>query len=451
MGGGDSTSGTRAGAGGARGAGEAAGGAERPAVGAPFLLGLRCVDCAREHGVEETLYTCVACGGNLDALIDYEGLRRAEASGALSREAIAAVRGSGIWRWLPLLPLAARPAIPLTIGDTPLVAAPRLAAALGLGALHLKDDGRNPSASLKDRASAVAVARAVEGGIGRVACASTGNAASSLATIAASVGLETVIFVPDTIPRAKLAQLLLHGARVLLVRGNYDAAYDLSLAATARFGWYSRNTGFNPYLAEGKKSVAYEIAEGLGWRAPDRVFVSVGDGCILGAAHKGFADLAALGWIDRVPALVGVQAEGAAPLAEAFRAGARAAADVHAATPRTFADSIAVGRPRDATKALRAARETGGEILAVPDDAIREAMRRLAGEAGVFAEPAGAAAFAGLLALARERRLRAGESAVAIVSGSGLKDVESAIRLVEPPPPIDADLGAVAERLGLAG
>jgi threonine synthase len=349
------------------------------------------------------------------------------------------------------LPLAAQPEIPLTIGGTPLVAAPRLAAALGLGALHIKDDGRNPSASLKDRASVIAVGRALEARTPRVTAASTGNAASSLATIAASVGLETIIFVPEAIPRAKLAQLLLHGARVVLVRGNYDAAYDLCLAATARFGWYSRNTGFNPYLCEGKKTVALEIAEALAWRAPDRVFVSVGDGCILAGVHKGFADLVALGWIDRVPALVGVQADGASSLADAFRADARTAAEVRATMPRTFADSIAVGNPRDATKALRAARETGGEILAVADDEIRDAMRRLAREAGVFAEPAGAAAFAGVLRLAREARLHAGERVVALVTGSGLKDVESAIRLVEPPAPVDANLDAVAAALGING
>jgi len=408
------------------------------------ILGLTCVDCGREHRADETLYTCVACGGNLDVRYDYGAIRA-----AWSRESLAADRDAGIWRWLPLLPLAARPAIPLTIGGTQLVAAPRLAGALGLGALHIKDDGRNPSASLKDRASAIAVARALAGGITRVTAASTGNAASSLATIAASVGLETVIFVPEAIPRAKLAQLLLHGARVVLIRGNYDAAYDLCLEATARFGWYSRNTGYNPYLAEGKKTVALEVAESLAWRAPDRVFISVGDGCILAGVHKGFADLLALGWIDRVPALVGVQAEGAASLATAFRAGARTAADVRAVTPQTFADSIAVGKPRDATKALRAARDTGGEIMTVADDEIRDAMRRLARDAGVFAEPAGAAAFAGLARLARDGRVRRGERVVVLVTGSGLKDVESAIRLVEPPTPIDPDLDAVAAALGI--
>jgi threonine synthase len=408
------------------------------------ILSLTCVDCGREHAERETLYTCVACGGNLDVRYDIASIRA-----SWPREALARDQGRGIWRWLPLLPVAARPPIPLVVGDTPLVALPRLAAALGVAALHVKDDGRNPSASLKDRASAVAVARAREAGVARVTCASTGNAASSLATLAASVGLETVIFVPEAIPRPKLAQLLLHGARVVLVRGNYDAAYDLCLAATARFGWYSRNTGFNPYLAEGKKTVGLEIAEALAWRAPDRVFVSVGDGCILAGVHKAFADLLALGWIDRVPRLVGVQAEGAAPLAAAHRAGARRAAEVRETIPRTFADSVAVGKPRDATKALRAARETDGDLIVVTDDEIRGAMRRLAAEGGIFAEPAGATGFAGLARMAREGRVARGERVAVLVTGSGLKDIESAIRLVEPPEPVDADLDAVAAQLGV--
>lgn len=408
------------------------------------MIGLRCVGCGRDYGETEAPYTCPACGDNLDVRYDYDAIR-----GRWSREGAARGRGEGIWRWLPLLPVRARPAIPLSIGDTPLVALPRIAASLGIASLHVKDDGRNPSASLKDRASAIAVARALEGRIERVTCASTGNAASSLATIGASVGLETIIFVPETIPRPKLAQLLLHGARVLLVRGNYDTAYDLCLRATERFGWYSRNTGFNPYLAEGKKTVGLEIAEALVWKAPDRVFVSVGDGCILAGVHKAFGDLAALRWIDRVPALVGVQAEGASSLVRAFAEGARGAADVRPATPRTFADSISVGKPRDATKALRAVRDTGGEMLAVSDDEIREAMRLLAAQGGVFAEPAGAAAMAGLMRLARDGRLRSGDHAVVIVSGSGLKDIESAIRLVEPPAPIEPDLDQIAARLGI--
>ena len=406
-----------------------------------FVTALRCVECGRDTRDAPDATVCAACGGNLDVRYDYKRIREAAAArGEGDRDA-------GIWRWMPLLPVAARPPIPLRVGDTPLVGAPRLAARLGVASVAIKDEGRNPSASLKDRASAVAVARALEAGVKRITCASTGNAASSLATIAASVGIETVIFVPETIPRPKLAQLLLHGARVVAIRGDYDAAYDLSLAATRRFGWMSRNSGFNPFLSEGKKTVAFEILEAYAWQPPDRIFVSVGDGCILGGIHKAVTDALALSWIRRAPRLFGVQAEGASPLALAFRAGAER--PPRQASARTFADSIAVGRPRDAIKALRAVRETDGEMLAVADDEIREAMRVLARDAGVFAEPAGAAGFAGALRLAREDRLRADEWIVVIVTGSGLKDVDSALKLVDAPTPIEPNLDAAARALGI--
>lgn len=410
--------------------------------GGSAVLGLLCVECGAEHPDGPAPALCPACGGNLDFAYDYARLRA-----SWSRDAVARDPERGIWRWLPLLPLAGRPDIPLVVGGTPLVAAPRLARSLGLAALHVKDDGRNPSASLKDRPSIVCVARALEGGFGTVACASSGNAASALATVAASIGLATVIFVPEAIPRPKLAQLLLHGARVFLVRGSYDAAFALSLSAIERFGWFSRNSGHNPVLAEGKKTAAFEIAEQLGWKTPDRVYVAVGDGCILGGLHKGFADLLALGWIDRMPRLFGVQAEGASPLAAAFRSGAARPEPVREV--RTFAESIAVGTPADATKALRAVRDTGGAMLAVSDDAIRDAMRSLAREGGVFAEPSGAAGFAGLAQDSRDGSLGSGESAVVVVTGSGLKDIDSAMRLVTPPAPIDPDLDAVTRALGL--
>lgn len=426
------------------------------ARGASFVSGLRCVECRAPAADAVDATVCGACGGNLDVVYDIARVRAAFASRA---EAAAAAPGAwrgrpappaaphGIWRWLPLLPVRGVPPIPLRVGDTPLVEAPRLARDLGIASLHVKDEGRNPSASLKDRATAVAVARALEADAPRMTCASTGNAASSLATIAASVGLETVIFVPRSIPRPKLAQLLLHGARVLLIEGDYDTAYDLSLEATRRFGWLSRNSGFNPFLSEGKKTVALELFETLAWNPPDRIFVSVGDGCILGGVHKAVTDCLALGWIDHAPRLYGVQAAGAAPFVSAFRSGENRVAAAGATT--TFADSIAVGRPRDATKALRAVRETGGEMLAVADDEIREAMRRLAHDAGVFAEPAGAAGFAGLLRLVAEGRVARDERVAVIVTGSGLKDIESALSLVEAPKPVAPDLDAAARALGI--
>jgi len=214
-----------------------------------------------------------------------------------------------------------------------------------------------------------------------------------------------------------------------MVKGTYDQAFNLCLEASDEFGWYSRNTAYNPYLSEGKKTAALEICEQLSWRAPDRVFVSVGDGCIIGALHKGFKDLLALGFIERLPKLVGVQAEGAAPLVRAWETG-----KFEPIVPNTLADSISVGVPRDRVKALRAVRESGGQYVAVSDEEILEAMRQLGREA-VFAEPAGAAGFAGLVKLADE--IDSQELIVVLVTGNGLKDVESAIKATKEPPKIE--------------
>lgn len=387
------------------------------------VLGLKCVLCGEEYSAHEVLYVCTKHGyeGILDVQYEYQLIGK-----GLTKEGLAQNSNHSIWRYKPLLPVGAEsPIPPLQVGWTPLYRAQRLGEKLGLSNLYLKDEGRNPTASLKDRASAIGVAKAQELGKVIITCASTGNAASSLAGVAASVGMPSVIFVPESAPRAKVAQLLIFGAQVIMVRGTYDEAFDLCLQASDEFGWYSRNTAYNPYLSEGKKTAALEICEQLGWQSPDRVFVSVGDGCIIGGLHKGFKDLLALGFIEHLPKLVGVQAEGAAPLVRAWETGR-----FEPVIPSTLADSISVGVPRDRVKALRAVRETGGQYLAVSDGEILEAMRRLGREA-IFAEPAGAAGFAGLVKLAEE--IDPQELVVVLVTGSGLKDVESAIEATKEP------------------
>ena len=281
-----------------------------------------------------------------------------------------------------------------------------------------------------------------------VTAASTGNAASSLAGLAASVGLPTVIFVPQRAPEAKVAQLLLFGATVFMVRGSYDQAFDLCLQASEEYGWYSRNTAYNPYLSEGKKTAALEICEQLRWQPPDRIYVAVGDGCIIGGLGKGLRDLQALGLIDRLPRLMGVQAEGSAVLARAW---ARGSGEIEPVVPETLADSISVGIPRDRVKALRAVRETGGGFVTVSDEEILEAMRLLARQAGVFAEPAGATPLAGLCRSLREGAIDPAERIIIVVTGNGLKDVASAVRaaghphLIEPTP---AALETAVRKLG---
>jgi len=397
------------------------------------VVGLKCTLCGQEYETREVLYVCPKHGyeGILDVQYDYQLIGK-----RLTKEGLTKNRDYSIWRYKPLLPVeAASPIPPPQVGWTPLYRAKRLGKSLDLSNLYLKDEGRNPTASLKDRASAIGVVKAQELGKSIITCASTGNAASSLAGLAASVGMPNVIFVPESAPKAKVAQLLIFGAQVVMVKGTYDQAFDLCLAASDEFGWYSRNTAYNPYLSEGKKAAALEICEQLGWQAPDRVFVSVGDGCIIGGLYKGFSDLLALGFIESLPKLVGVQAEGAAPLVRAWKTGT-----FQPMVPHTIADSISVGIPRDRVKALRAVRETGGQYVAVSDEEILEAMRQL-GKGGIFAEPAGAAGFAGLVKLADE--IDPQELIVVLVTGNGLKDVESAIKATQEPPKIEPTMREV--------
>lgn len=387
------------------------------------VQGLKCMICGAEYAVDEVMYVCPKHGdeGILDVIYDYGLISR-----RLTRKRLAADPTASIWRYKPLLPVQADgPVPPLPVGWTPLYRARRLAEQLGLHDLWIKDDGRNPTASFKDRASAIAVVKALELGRDIITAASTGNAASSLAGLSASLGLRNVIFVPETAPQAKIAQLLIFGATVIAVKGTYDQAFELCLAATKEYGWYCRNTAYNPYLSEGKKTAALEICEQLGWDAPDRIFVSVGDGCIIGGLGKGLKDLMALGFIEKMPRLMGVQAEGSAVLYTAWEKGSE---EIEPIMPHTLADSIAVGIPRDRLKALRAVRETGGEYLTVSDDEILEAMRVLARGAAVFGEPAGVTGFAGLQKMVRQGRISPDERIVVLVTGNGLKDVGSAIK-----------------------
>jgi threonine synthase len=402
------------------------------------VLGLKCVLCGAEYEPDEVLYVCPNHGdeGILDVLYDYDLIAT-----RLTKDELARNRDYSIWRYAPLLPVEeGSPRPPLQIGWTPLYHTERLGEKLGLPHLYLKDDGRNPTASFKDRASAVGVVKALELGYETITCASTGNAASSLAGLAASVGLESVIFVPERAPQAKVAQLLIFGARVIMIKGTYDQAFDLCLEATREYPWYSRNTAYNPYLSEGKKTAALELCEQLGWQAPDRIFVSVGDGCIIGGLWKGLKDLLALGFIDRLPQLVGVQAQGSAPLVRAWQEGSE---EIVPLVPDTLADSISVGQPRDRVKALRAVRETGGQYVAVSDEEILEAMRELGREAAVFAEPAGATGFAGLARLAAQGEIDPRERIVVLVTGNGLKDVDSAIRATGQPKLIEPNMAAL--------
>lgn len=406
------------------------------------IISLKCTVCGKEYAPDKVQYVCPDHGneGILDVQYDY-GL----ISLTFRPEMLAHNPDTSLWRYKPLLPIEPdAPVPPLAIGGTPLYAAPRLAEKLGLRHLWVKDDGRQATASFKDRASAIAVVKARALGAAVITTASTGNAAAALSGLCASVQQPNVIFVPEAAPPAKIAQLLTFGSTVMLVHGTYDDAFELCMQAADAYGWYNRNTGYNPYMSEGKKTVSFEICEQLThllrpaehapatWKAPDAIFVSVGDGCIIGGVHKGLKDLLALGWIDQMPRIYGVQAAGSNFMAEAWQEGLRGA-DVLKKAPinsQTVADSISAGLPRDRIKAMAAVVETGGAYVVVSDDEILAAIPELARGCGVFAEPAGAASYAGLIKAAAQGLVSPDERIVVINTGNGLKDVKSAMTAV---------------------
>ena len=407
-------------------------------------IGYRCSLCGQEYPPGQPIYSCPLDGGNLDVELDFQAVRRSTSPQAL----FAGVENS-LWRYLPLLPVADPGALETPLraaGGTPVFALPRLGQKLGLQSLWLKDESRNPTASFKDRASALVVARSRQIGAKVVVTASTGNAGAALAGMAAAVGQPAVIFAPRSAPPAKVAQLLVYGAKVILVDGSYDEAFDLTIQAAAEFGWYCRNTGYNPFTAEGKKSAAFEIWE---WwrRGPERqfgdrplaIFVSVGDGNIISGIHKGLRDLQALGWWESPPRLFGVQAAGSAAVANAFLAGSETITPVHA---QTIADSIAVDLPRDGVRAVRAVRQTGGQYLVVDDAEILGAIAAL-GPQGIFAEPAGAAAYAGLCQAVQQGLIGPEDPVLVLNTGSGLKDIRAATQAVAPAPIIEPSLEAL--------
>ena len=397
-----------------------------------FVTGLKCVFCGATYSTRVP-YTCPACGitGMLDVQYDYPAIAK-----RLTRSSLAKRAEFSDWRYRELLPIRKDAVLPgLQVGWTPVVQTASLARHLGLKTLYLKDDGRNPSGSLKDRASAVGVVKAREKRQKIIACASTGNAASSLAGMAASLGLRSVIFVPERAPEPKVTQLLIFGATVLRVRGSYEDAFQLSQSSCERWGWYNRNSAINPYLVEGKKTAGLEICEQLDWQVPDWVAVSVGDGCTVAGVWKAFHEMKTLGLIERTPKMLGVQAAGAAPVTTAFRTGQ----PLEPIEPQTIADSIAAGVPRNWKKAVLAIQASGGTMINVQDEEILEAMRCTGRLTGIFAEPAAATAIAGVLKAVKQGIIGRKASVLAVITGNGLKDIRTAQSAVTKPFDISPD------------
>ena len=384
----------------------------------------KCVKCGKEYPATPDVTTC-ECGGILDIVYDYDYIKS-----HLTKEKLAARKDLTMWRYRELLPIEEETEnTPLRVGNTPLYEEPRLAEMLGLGHLYVKDDGLNPTSSLKDRASAMAVAKAKEAGKDIIACSSTGNAASSLAGNAAAAGMKTYIFVPSRAPKGKVAQLLTFGATVVSVQGNYEETFELSSKAIDRWGWYNRNAAVNPYLSEGKKTVSLEICEQLQWKAPDYIAVAVGDGCTISGVWKGLKDLYAIGFIDKLPRLISCQAEGCCPLNRAIEE----KAPWHPMEENTLADSIAVGVPRNPDKALQAIEESNGLVVNVSDAEIMAAQKLLGSVCGLFGEPAGVTGTAGVKKLCEMGVLGKDDTVVTMISGNGLKDVENAIKAAGAP------------------
>lgn len=399
-----------------------------------YVLSAKCTRCGAEYEALPTITTC-KCGGILDIQYSYSAIRDHFSPADLEQN-----RDWSMWRYRPFLPVEEdSPAPPLRVGWSPLYKADRLSKVLGLKTLYIKDDGQNPTASLKDRASAMAVVKAREAGADTIACSSTGNAASSLAGNAAAAGLSTYIFVPSRAPKGKVAQLMIFGATVISVDGSYEDTFALSKAAIDRWGWYNRNAAINPYLSEGKKTVSFELMEQLHWQVPDYVALSVGDGCTIAGVWKGLKDLYETGFIDRLPKLLSVQAEGCCPLNRALQTGE----PWSPMEENTLADSIAVGVPRNAGKALNAVRESGGIAVNVSDEEILGAMRLLGRTQGVFGEPAGVTGTAGVKKALELGLIDPDSTVVSIVTGNGLKDVQSGIRAAGEPMLVRPDLDAL--------
>lgn len=386
-----------------------------------YLNNFKCIRCDRNYLPKEILYTCPDCGGNLDAEYDYEKIRRIVTPAYLS-----ANRDRSLWRYRPFLPLKlSEPPIPLQIGVTPLTRARNLERQSGLSRLYIKNDGLNPSGSLKDRASFMVLAHCIEENMQNISAASTGNAGTSMACLAASAQMDALIFVPETTPRPKIAQLLIFGATVFLVRGDYGQAFELCEQVSIRLKWFNRNTGTNPYTREGKKTVSFEIWEQLAFQVPDVVVVSVGDGNIISGVYKGFYDLYQTGLIEAIPRIVGVQSTGSASISNAFHGDGV----IRSVKAHTVADSISASKPSDGEAALRAVKKTQGTMIAVEDDKILQSVKSMGRLEGIFAEPSGAAGLAGLRELFGNGTIQPDETVVLIVSGNGLKDVESALKV----------------------
>jgi len=401
----------------------------------------QCVNCGKEYSSREMLYLCPACSetstpgnpprGVLKTIYNYDELKR-------SGRGFKGLKEEGFISLLPIDSMESLP--PLSIGNTPLCRVNSIDGRKLPFNLFFKDDSRNPTWSFKDRASALVSAFARENGLKTIVTASTGNAGSSLAGICASQQQKAVIMVPEKAPQAKLTQIMMYGATLVPVKGTYDDAFDLSIKASERFGWYNRNTAYNPLTIEGKKTVSFELFEQMGFRVPDTIFIPAGDGVIMSGVYKGFEDLLRLGITDHMPVIVAVQSDLSDNLVRNINS-----EEFRIIASSTLADSISVDIPANFYMARHFIREYGGRTLTVTDDEILQASALLAARTGLFAEPAAAAAYAGFMAYEKNGLIPALSDNIVLLTGSGLKDTASVRSLVNMPEPITPTLDNLAE------
>ena len=405
-----------------------------------FVSGLRCRECGRTYPAE-ALHVCDFCFGPLEVTYDYERV-----AAIMTRERIAAGPRT-IWRYADLLPVADPNPVDLGAGFTPLVRADRLAAELGLGELWIKDDTANPTGSFKDRVVSVALTKARQLGFKIAACASTGNLANSVAAHAARAGMDSVVLIPHDLERAKVTMTSVYGGRVFAVQGSYDDVNRLCAELTSEQPeWAFVNVNVRTYYAEGSKTLAFEVAEQLGWQAPDHVVVPIGSGSQLTKVAKGFQELWQVGLLDEEPSVrvSGAQAEGCSPVATAFAEGTDA---IRPVKPHTIAKSLAIGNPADGWYALDTIRKSGGSCASVTDEEVLDGIRLLARTEGIFAETAGGVTIATLAKLAAQGVIRRDERVVAMITGHGLKTVEALADVVGPTATIAPTLDSFAEAL----
>lgn len=397
---------------------------------------LTCSGCGKTFAPSPELYLCPDCSRNNDTVNPPKGVLKAVYDYEILSKHKEEVITGNFWDLIPLLKKESLPK--LRVGETPLYRFDRIDGETLTFELYLKDDSQNPTFSFKDRASAVVSAYAKENGISTIVAASTGNAGSSLAGICASQEQKAIIMVPKSAPHAKLTQIVMYGATIVPVNGTYDMAFDLSMEATKEFGWYNRNTAFNPLTIEGKKTVSFELFKQLSRAIPDYIFVPVGDGVIISGVYKGYEDLLKIGLIDRMPTVVAVQAAGSSNLIENI-----GKPDFTIKPSNTLADSISVDIPRNFFMAQDYLLQYKGEWLSVTDDDIVNASKILARNTGIFAEPAASTAFAGMLCYQKNQKLLSKQRVVVLLTGSGLKDLKAVSSVINIPNAIDPTIDSL--------